>query len=106
MNEAFPAPQIGHIYYYMKIPAELAGHGGFVGDYAEKHVRIFAYLIVFFTFAILIMLFSKRAKSMKTGHKTHIPGIGNRKKIHLHEQIRNIYHSITDSFGMFHREAR
>ena len=48
MNEAFPAPQIGHIYYYMKIPAELAGHGGFVGDYAEKHVRIFAYLIVFF----------------------------------------------------------
>lgn len=80
MNEAFPAPQIGHIYYYMKIPAELAGHGGFVGDYAEKHVRIFAYLIVFFTFAILIMLFSKRAKSMKTGHKTHIPGIGNRKK--------------------------
>lgn len=51
MNEAFPAPQIGHIYYYMKIPAELAGHGGFVGDYAEKHVRIFAYLIVFFTFA-------------------------------------------------------
>lgn len=47
MNEAFPAPQIRHIYYYMKIPAELAGHGGFVGDYAEKHVRIFAYLIVF-----------------------------------------------------------
>ena len=37
MNEAFPAPQIGHIYYYMRIPAELAGHGGFVGDYAEKH---------------------------------------------------------------------
>lgn len=102
MNEAFPAPQIGHIYYYMKIPAELAGHGGFVGDYAEKHVRIFAYLIVFFTFAILIMLFSKRAKSMKTGHKTHIPGIGNRKK----STSMNSYHSITDSFGMFHREAR
>lgn len=37
-------------------------------------------LLFFFTFAILIMLFSKRAKSMKTGHKTHIPGIGNRKK--------------------------
>jgi len=37
LNEAFPAPQIGHIYYYMKIPAELAGHGGFVGDYAEKY---------------------------------------------------------------------
>lgn len=48
MNEAFPAPQIGHIYYYMKIPAELAEHGGFVGDYTEKHVRIFAYLIVSF----------------------------------------------------------
>lgn len=48
MNEAFPAPQIGHIYYYMKIPAELAGHGGFVGDYTEKHVHIFTYLIVSF----------------------------------------------------------
>ena len=63
MNEAFPAPQIGHIYYYMKIPAELAGHGGFVGDYAEKHVRIFAYLIVFLHLRFQSCSFQKELKA-------------------------------------------